>query len=162
MDQIKSWAFSVCIASICGSILNIFVPEGSLQKTFKCVISIFFLCVVISPILNIDVSDLFNQEKIYLNAEYVYEENEFEKISIKAFEENLIYETEKLLAEKEVDFADLSINVNISEDGGIDISEFNITFDREGNFDSLKNEIKEKIGIEPEIIISGVNENGNH
>ena len=162
MDQIRNWAFSICIASVCGSVLNIFAPEGSLQKTCKCVISIFFLCVVVSPMLDIDISDLVSSDKTYLGAEYSYEENEFEEISIKAFEENLIYETEKLLTEKEVDFEDVSINVNISEDGSIDISEFNITFYREGNFDSLKNEIKEKIGIEPEFIISGENENGNY
>ena len=57
MDEIKSWAFSVCAAAICGAILNMILPEGSAQKTYKAVFCVFFLCVLIAPFSELNIPD---------------------------------------------------------------------------------------------------------
>ena len=81
MEQIKTWAFSVCLAVVCGAILNMLAPEGNLQKTFKCIISIFFLCVIIAPVSKIDIPNFKNTEKIFSEINTETEENEFDEIT---------------------------------------------------------------------------------
>lgn len=162
MEQIKIWAFSICLASVCGAILNMLAPEGNFLKTFKCIISIFFLCVVIAPIFKTELPDFSSQEKIFSEENIeTYEENGVDKITEEVFEEQIESETEKILSEKELAFEDISVKVNILEDGSIDINKFTITFYQNVNFDSLKEELRQKIGIEPKIVVSGENENGN-
>ena len=60
MENIRSWAFSLCVSAICGSLLNMLLPEGCGQKTFKAVLCIFLLCVILSPLKNMEVPDYGN------------------------------------------------------------------------------------------------------
>ena len=162
MEEIKSWAFSVCVASICGAIFNMLLPEGNLQKTLKCVISIYFLSVVISPFSEI-VSFDFSKENIINIDKYseYYDENEFDDITEASLEEKITEETKKILSEKEIDSGDIFIKVNISDENSINITKFTVILSGCENPDALKDEMKHRIGIEPEIILSGENKNGN-
>ena len=76
MDFLKDWAFSVCCAVLICGIFDILLPEGSFRKTFKVILSLFFICIVISPITKINFSDIKNDIKISSGAEEFDENSE--------------------------------------------------------------------------------------
>lgn len=155
MDGIRSWAFSVCAASICGAVLNIILPEGSTQKIFKTVFCVFFLCCVISPLLKMN---LFKDAVFSdISAEYGGDENFEESLygsSAEMFQNEIKAKTRAVLKDAGVDFYDIYVGVNILKEGGIEINGFSISTNSD-----IPAEIKERIGNEtgliPEVKILG-------
>ena len=51
MEAIRTWAFSVCAAmAACGIALQL-MPKSNLTGIFKLVVSVFFLCCLMSPVV---------------------------------------------------------------------------------------------------------------
>lgn len=161
MDQIKDIAFSVCVALICGSIMNMLSPDGSLKKIYKLVICVFLLSTIISPLSEIDFSDSFNFEDKSSKAFEIDEEMFFLGTTEEIVEEQIKNDTEEMFEEMGIIFKDISVKINILESGNIDINKFTVTIDQNYDFSEIKEKVKNKIGMEPEIIVSGEEENGN-
>lgn len=51
MEALKQWAFSICCAMVACGIMQILMPKSSLERMFKLVVSVFFLCCLLSPFL---------------------------------------------------------------------------------------------------------------
>lgn len=49
MTSIKTYIFSICLAAIIASVVQMLLPSGSSSKVMKTLIAIFFLCVIIAP-----------------------------------------------------------------------------------------------------------------
>ena len=163
METVKNWAFSVCAASICGAVLNMILPEGSAQKTYKAVFCVFFLCVLVSLLSELEIPDFdFFSKNIDKIKEENISGNEFSENSALMIENAVIADTEAILSEEGITAKDISIKINISENGGIDINKFILTLDFIADSDSLKEKIFQKTGIMPEIIISEENTNGSN
>lgn len=155
METVKSWAFSVCAASICGAVLNMILPEGSAQKTYKAVFCIFFLCVLIAPLSELKIPDFDSlAESVNETKTEDMTENEFSESYISAMEKAVIADTKAVLSENGITAKDISIKINISGDGGIDINKFTLTLDSAENPGAIGEKVYEKTGIMPEIIIS--------
>ncbi len=158
METVKNWAFSVCCASIFGGILNYILSDGGVQKIYKTVFCVFFLCILISPVSDIDFSKitdfkLSNMEQYKIN----FEENEFNQNSVEYLKNEIFYSTKEILDNENLDFDDISIKINILEDGSINITKFALTFKNLEDPGSLIKKIQQKTGLAPEIIISGEN-----
>jgi len=155
MEEIRNWAFSVCTASICGAVMNIILPEGSTQKVFKSVFCVFFLCCIISPLLD---ANLFSEDILKsFEAEYKYDsglESRLYESSAAAMEEDIKAKTNLILKEAGVNFSTISIKINILDGGGIEINEFSVTAPSEFS-DELKNKIGSETGLIPEVKIMG-------
>lgn len=68
MESIKQWVICIIFSSIITVIISIFVPDGSVQRAVKIVVSTFLLCVFFSPLLigeNLDLSDLLYDFSYY-------------------------------------------------------------------------------------------------
>lgn len=51
MQALREWAFSICTAMVvCGIALQI-MPKSNLEGIFKLVVSVFILCIMLSPII---------------------------------------------------------------------------------------------------------------
>lgn len=51
MEMVRQWAFSLCSAmAVCGIALQL-MPKSNLAGIFKLVISVFFLCCLLSPVI---------------------------------------------------------------------------------------------------------------
>lgn len=156
MESVKTWAFSVCCASIAGGIMDILLPEGSLQKTYKTVFCVFVLCVILAPLSEIgsfDIDVFKNELEDIENEEY--SENAFNENSEKYIEDEIVNSVKEVLKEEGVNAEDIFVKVNILNDGSINIIKFTLTFNEMGNADLLEEKIYEKIGVRPEIQISG-------
>ncbi len=159
MEDVKSWAFSICAAAICGGILNMILPEGSTQKIYKAVFCVFFLSVIIAPITEIKIPDFWEIEKSFEEAES-FEENEFAQSTASIIEDKIISDTKELLTQKGIIPKDILVKVNILKDGSIDINKFVLTLSEQ--YSGLSEEIYQKTGVMPKILISGEAENGNN
>ena len=157
MEIFKNWAFSICCASIAGGILNLLLPKGGAQATYKTVFCVFFLCVLISPLSDIHFSDSdFFDRKITENETF---ENTFSETSEKYLENEIVSSVEEILKNENIICDDIFVKVNISEDGSININKFVLTFKQLENADKLADKIGSISGIVPEIIILGENKN---
>ena len=157
METFRNWAFSVCCAAIFGGILNFILPEGGTQKIYKTVFCVFFLCIILTPIADIDFSKFDIQETYFKSDELDLSENEFNNGSAEYIENEILSSTKEILKNENLNFEDISIKINILKDGSINISKFALTFNDIENPDSLIEKIRQKTGIAPEIIISGEN-----
>ncbi len=51
MEAVRTWAFSVCAAmAVCGIALQI-LPKSNLSSVFRLVVSVFFLCCLLMPVV---------------------------------------------------------------------------------------------------------------
>lgn len=162
LDSIKDWAFSICAASICGTMMNIILPKGDLQKIFKTVYSVFFLCCILSPINNYIFSgadidfDFFNKDAGYEipKSDIFANQNELLENEIKE-------KTKFFLEENDIKVKNISVKINILDEGSIEIDDFDISV-ISGDKENIKNIVMQEIGLVPEIIILGENENGEY
>lgn len=153
MDTIRNWAFSICCAALAGGILNFLLPKNDLQKTFKTVFCVFFLCIILSPLSEINFSKIsfsgFGEEDF----ENEFMENDFNLFSVEYIENELISSTKRILEEEQLIAEDITAKVNISEEGNININEFVLILKKSEKADSVAEKIYLETGIEPEIRI---------
>lgn len=50
MQAITQWAAGICFAIAAAGICGMLVPQNALGKTFRMLLSVFFLCSVLSPL----------------------------------------------------------------------------------------------------------------
>lgn len=154
MDAIKNWAFSVCCAAITGSIMNFILPEGNTSKTFKTVLCIFFLCVVVSPLINLNYTFHDFKYEDRTNNDSLINDNMFLDASSEYLEKEILSETEKIILSEGIKAKDIFVKINISENGSIDINKFEIVLYECSNIDVLKEKILKEIGFAPDITFS--------
>ncbi len=160
IEGIKSWAFSVCAAAICGAVMNMLLPEGSEKRIFKTVLCLFMLCSILSPILSMDFSALSTETDFKENrAQTEGITEELLAFSANEAENTIINDTAAALAEKGIAADNISVEVNILPDGSINISRFVITVSGD-NPEEIKSIAEKRIGLLPEIECVGENENG--
>ncbi|HHY53269.1 MAG TPA: stage III sporulation protein AF [Clostridiales bacterium] len=49
MSAVKEWAFSLCAAMVAAGLLRMLLPKSNLEKILRMVLSVFFLCCLLSP-----------------------------------------------------------------------------------------------------------------
>ena len=54
MNEIQQWGATVCCAAIAAGILNMVSPGASMERIFRIVIGLFFVCSILSPLKNFD------------------------------------------------------------------------------------------------------------
>lgn len=157
MEAIKSWAFSLCISAVVGSVMTFLLPEGSLQKTFKTVLCVFFLCVMLSPLSDIKLpktDEFFRKTKT--NEIIFTDSEEYEKF----LEDKIINSAEDALDEAGITAKDISLKINISKDGNIYINKFVLYLKEGTDAEKAAESVFKKAGIRPETVFYGDNQNG--
>lgn len=161
METVKTWAFSVSAAAICGSVISLIIPDGEQQKIYKVVFCVFFLCIVAAPFSEITIPNLDEIASFFKpEVQKTAEENIFTENNFSIIEDEIVSSVNEIIESEGIFAKDISVKINISENGGIDINKFVLTLDRTENISAIKEKILQKTGIEPEIIISGENDNG--
>lgn len=158
MEMIKNWAFSLCVAAIVGSVMKMLLPDGGLQKTFKTVLCVFFLCVMLVPLSEIKIPDT----KAFFK-KYEYEISDFENsygASEEFIEKKLEESAFEVLGYEGILPEDIDAEVNISDEGDIYINKFVLSLNDGSNAEKAAKTLYQKIGIRPETVIYGENENG--
>lgn len=156
--ELKNWALALCTAAICGAVMNMLLPEGSEKRIFKTVLCVFLLCSMLSPLMSLNFSGI--EESLYIDE---HENGDITEdllaLSAKQTEKALEDKAKAVLKEKDIDFDNIFAQVNISEDGSINISRFVITAD-EADAEKIRSTVYEHTGLLPEIEYKGENDNG--
>lgn len=136
MSVIKTWIFSVCVAAVVGSIVQMLVPSGSMEKVMKVVVGIFFLSCVFVPLVT-----------IIPNIKYDFEIGTAEQVAqisegmqqIKN-EQIIDYANAQisdaiagLLDRNNINYKKISVDYNITTDSSISINEIEITMQNDYN-----------------------------
>ena len=75
IDWISSWASSIIVAVMIGTIIEMILPEGSSKKYIKVVIGIYVVFTIVTPVItkltgeNVEVSDILNLDQYIEEAE---------------------------------------------------------------------------------------------
>ncbi len=137
------------------------LPEGSGSKIFKSVLCVFFLSVLLLPVSEVSYDILSLKDSgTDISFDFSENRNEFIDISEEYLKKEIIKSTEEILNSQGIIPEDISIKINIQENQSIDINEFAIIVSEEQKTGELAEKILQKTGIEPEIILSGENNNG--
>lgn len=49
MSAVREWAFALCAAMVAAGLVRMLLPKSNLEKMLRMVLSIFFLCCLLSP-----------------------------------------------------------------------------------------------------------------
>lgn len=160
MNWIREWAFSICITLIAISLFSMLMPKGSMEKTVKFTISLFFLSCLIGPfIFNPPSFSLFTNFsnkniKDSLNYEIVKTVHNQVLVSIENIIRRNITQFLKKNNINNINIKKIEININISDDNSILINRIDIFLDSSYKMmdNQIRNIIKKEVEIEPSII----------
>ena len=122
MDEIKSWAFSLCCASVGGALFSLLLPDSSVGKVGRFSVQLFLLCCLILP--------LSSFRRISLTIPQIQAEtaNRAEDISSTVSEQiktqaaqSLSRIAEDILDERNLPYRKIETIVNTEADGSISI-----------------------------------------
>ncbi|MBQ4100816.1 MAG: stage III sporulation protein AF [Oscillospiraceae bacterium] len=146
MELLKMCGISACGAALAGTIINLLSPKGNMEKVLNFCVSIFFICVVIYPILRVkDVSFdnlnvFFDKEVKEYSQDFEVTKENLEKKEIETVLKGLI---SKKLAENNITYNKILFFYNTTEDNCISIYQIDVFVDK--NINEKANDIKKSI-----------------
>ncbi len=146
MELLKMCGISACGAALAGTIINLLSPKGNMEKVLNFCVSIFFICVVIYPILRVkDVS--FDNLEVFFDKEVKEYSQDFEvtkeNLEKKEIETVLRGLISKKLAEYNITYNKILFFYNTTEDNCISIYQIDVFVDK--NINEKANDIKKSI-----------------
>ena len=123
MDAIKTWGLSVIFAVLSGGIFIVLFPNGSLKKIYETIVGVFVVCIMFSPLLNID-KDLIKETNIELKGEtsIVQNQSEFNKTVVDKFESNVEDIFASRLSAQNISYEKIDVCTFIDDENRINIS----------------------------------------
>ncbi len=96
MDVLRQWAICITISSLISVVVYALSPKGNMQKAMQVIISIFFLCALLSPFLSESVINIDFETNNYLPQQ----ENKSDELNERINEQML--EISKRMVEEQV------------------------------------------------------------
>ena len=163
LEAVRGWAFSLCAAAIVGAIAEMFAPEGGARRIFRLCVSVFFLCCLFSPALEL-ISDGISQEDWEIDSpDDAYMEQAqglngaYERRVAEDFRRNVERLAQEALESAGINNAEIAVSVNIDMDNCISISEVEVTLSEDMRPQELRAimAVEQSIGIKPAVRFGG-------
>lgn len=157
MDSIKAWAAALCIAAIVCAVLQMLAPKEGTGKVFKLILSAFFLCCLIMPLLRagsltrLDISVLPGEVQAELLEDRV---NQQLMRQVQATVEQL---AETALDSSGVKAEKIEVKTDTSPEGSIYIQQVTITLDKQSKPKALaaREVLEKQLGVSVVIETTG-------
>lgn len=157
MDSIKAWAAALCIAAIVCAVLQMLAPKEGTGKVFKLILSAFFLCCLIMPLLRagsltrLDISVLPGEVQAELLEDRV---NQQLMRQVQATVERL---AETALDSSGVKAEKIEVKTDTSPEGSIYIQQVTITLDKQSKPKALaaREVLEKQLGVSVVIETTG-------
>ena len=130
MNSIRQWAFGICAAAVACALAQLILPKSSLQRVFNVTCSVFFLACLLSPVVFSPLTlDLAAQDDIQREVQERAQRLEaaVRDDSEQRASESLRKAAGELLEDMGIDWYKIYINVHEDDEGGISISECELT-----------------------------------
>lgn len=155
MDEIKSWAFSVCAAAVVGGIVVMLSPRGGTGKTVKTAVSLFLLCVMLRPFM----SGYMNRLSLDSAAESRIGTGDCSaaEYTVGSMKDALREKTDKILSDNGVKNSRTDIEISIDGDNNMSIDRVAIYAPEQyaEELERAKEEIYSQLGIRAETGVLG-------
>lgn len=150
MDAIKQWAYGITVSAIVGGIILFLTPEGSTEKLVRTAVSLFLMCVLLSPFLSeadpgkiladFELPETQSSSSANSEAADYLQDRTKEKIS-------------DILEECGIKNADIRISINIENENEMKIESVTILAEKEyeNQFKNAEENLKNQMGIETKI-----------
>lgn len=162
METVKAWAISICMASLAGTVAHFLSPSGSVQRIFKVVISVFFITVMIYPIVGLSADEIGDAIDGYTyHDSYVDNAEQIADIVLEQSVSQIKSAVGDILQGLEIKDYEISVNTDINEDESIVISRIEVVIGEEyrGKTQEIYTELKKSVDCEIDVYIGG-NQNG--
>ena len=165
MDALKEWAVCLCIATLVGAIVHMLSPSGSMEKILRIVISIFFICAVVSPFLEgkgikIKLEDSLSGKEDSSLSDIKGNINKQITSQSKKQIENLIRQQMK---KQGINEGQIFINMDIDDKGSILIKKIEVVIpdNAASKKSALTDSIKKELGIDVTVLSESEAKNEN-
>lgn len=156
MTDIKSWAAAVCAAAIAGSLAHLMSPPGNMQKIYRFVVSTFFICAMLLPLLSAGRG--FYGEIASFSAPGETGagelENKVQEQTAELFAGEIKRLAKERLREMGIASAEISVKIHEEEDGGIYIEQLSVILppEEEERGGEILWALQSYLGVTPKLI----------
>lgn len=130
MEALKQWAVTIIMTALSGAVIQILMPKGKTERMVNIILSLFFLCAILSPFITGTSQSLWDElnDKIFIpEAELSDKQENLNETILKETEketENAIY---KLAVQEGFSEINVNVNMDISGTNSISIDEIKIS-----------------------------------
>jgi len=164
MEAVKAWAISICMASLAGTVAHFLSPSGNTQRIFKVVISVFFITVMVYPVVGLSADDIGDVIDNYTYSDsYVDNTEQIADIVLKQSVAQIKSNINDILQSIGVEESEINVNTDINEENSIVISKIEVVVAEEysSEITEIYNELRKNTDCEIDVYIGG-NENGKN
>ncbi len=150
MDGLKQWALTLITGGLAAGIAVAITPKGGAAKTLKMVAAVFIILVMISPLVNRDITDGF----LPAFNEYTVESNEEENMKeymVSVCREQIKNEIENTAKEMGTNIESAEIEIYIDNEYCINIQTVTVV-SNSPDAGKIRSELSEKLGVPVRII----------
>jgi len=164
MDVLRQWAICITVSALVSAVIYAASPKGNMQKAMQIIISVFFLCAILSPFLSGKVMEFDYETKDYMSdqTEQNIELNENINAQMLEISKGMIEEqTQSIFYSHQIYNGQIYADMDIDSTGSIFIKAMTINLPQKDM--SKKAEVIDSVcnrfGIEPKIITITETEN---
>ncbi|MBQ6830985.1 MAG: hypothetical protein IJO59_07690 [Clostridia bacterium] len=159
MEFLRNWSGAVCFAAVGCSAIRLLVSEGKTGKIYQLLVVTFFICSMITPLLQVSVD-------LPLDVEWLPQEMVTEQLTEKVTEqlaeqvkERVTAITEECLSYREAKAEKIVVKTNVSKEGNIYIEQVVIVVDKKQvpRVLGVRDVLEEQLGTTVSIRVGGEN-----
>lgn len=132
MDAIRQIGTTVCITMVAVGLFSMLMPNNNLAKTIKFTVSLFFICCIVIPVVNLDFD--FDGLTVGVSkdqpAPLSFDEQVNQQL-LRMTEENISENIRLELEQEDIQAENVTVSAHIEEDNGISINNITLTVAQE-------------------------------
>ncbi len=152
MDTIKTLVISLCVSFVFLGVTMLLVPEGTIKKSFKTLVSVIIISVITTVVFGVSEAvqkvelntDIINLEEI--SADFIETVN---SQSVRSAQMSVKTVIDNALKQDNIKTAEVFVSANISDDYGIYINMVNVICDKSEIEECRK--VLEKLSVDAQI-----------
>ncbi len=155
MDKINGLTISIVICSVMACIVELLINDGKYEKTIRAVLGCVILCVIATPLTGFSV-EMFDMGNTLTKNEYDIDNDnmELEQLEREYIDKQLSKTTENILKENALSYTYVSTSIIYNDKQQAENIQctININGSDKSSIPRLKEVIRSKLGVEPEVI----------
>ena len=153
MEAVKGWAAALCAAAIGCTVLQLLAPKGGMGKIFRMITAAFFLCCLVSPLLNLRSLLTLNLDSLPVDIQSEMLENRVNEQIERQISETVQQLTESTLEGYDLSAEKIVTEMDTSEDGSIYIKRITLYLDKQNITQSLviRQLLEQRLGLEVDV-----------
>ena len=157
MDAVKGWAAALCAVAIGCTLLQMLAPKGGMGKIFRMITAAFFLCCLVSPLLNLKSLLKLDLESLPTEIQSEMPENRLNEQVERQISAAVQRLTETTLEGYGLSAEKIVTEMDTSEDGSIYIKRIILYLDKQNMAQSLtiRQLLEQRLGLEVDVAADG-------